>query len=141
MAFGRHDFHDGSSPEVGVQVLRDYDRDGQILGALQYVARGRDEVQQVSDVALEDRLQDAQGDVRTNIEQGPAEFLHRHGVHVSAHKQRREPRRPRPVVRPHGVEQLVQIFLLEAAKVVRAVQVPAYAHFRRIWRSDFGRSI
>ena len=124
VAVGGHDLHDGLAAEVLVEELGDHYRHGQVLHALYDVAGHGHVAQQVPEVALENGLGHAQGYVRPHVEQGPAELLHRHRVHVAAHCQRREAGAPRLVVRPHSLEELVQVFLLETAIVIDVVQIP-----------------
>lgn len=125
VALRAHDLDDGLAVEVPVEVLGDGDGHGQVLGALQDVAWDGDHPQVLPQIAHEDRLGHAQRDVRSDVEQRPAELLDRHRVQVVADGQGGEPRRPRLVVGFHGVEELVQVPLLESPEVIYVVQVPA----------------
>jgi hypothetical protein len=78
-----------------------------------------------SQIALEDGLRHAEGDVGADVEERAAEFLNCHRVYVGAHSQRRESGHPRLEIRLHRFEELIEILLLEASEVIPVVQVPA----------------
>lgn len=65
---GRHDLDDRLSPQVLVKKLRHDHRNRQVFDALQYVAGGGDEADDVSQVALENGLGHAEGNVRPHVE-------------------------------------------------------------------------
>lgn len=58
----------------------------------------------VAQVALENGFSDTEGYVRPDVEERPPKLLHRHGVHVRSHSQRRKPRHPRLIIGLHGLE-------------------------------------
>lgn len=78
----------------------------------------------MADVASEDGLKHAQGDVGPDVEEGSAELLDRHRFHVPTHRQGGPSGGPGLVVRPHRIKQLFKFVLLEASKVFRIVHIP-----------------
>lgn len=124
VALGGHHLHDGLPAEILVEILRHRHRHGQVLGALDDVARHRHAPQEVPQIEREYCTENAQRYVRPHIEQSPAKLLHRHRVHIAADHQRREPRHPRLVVRLHRGAELVDLLLLESSVVIDRVQKP-----------------
>lgn len=107
-----------------MQVLCDDDRDSEVFYALQNVAGHFDQMENMSRVALEDGLGDAECNVGAHVEEGPAELLDRNRVQVPADRHGCETRAPRLVVGSDRIEQLLQIFLFEPAVVVDVVEIP-----------------
>lgn len=124
MAVGTHDLNNRVTPEVPVEVLGDDDRDGEVLAALEDVAWDGDKAEKLAHITLEDGLGDTEGNVWADVEEGAAELLDRHRVHVASNRERGEAGDPCLVVGSHGFEELLQVFVLEPSKVVHVIQIP-----------------
>ncbi|KAI3441025.1 uncharacterized protein J3R85_002871 [Psidium guajava] len=95
---------------------------------LDYVARHGDQAEVRPHVDLENCPGDAQSYDGPHAEQGPAELLDIHRVHVTADGQWHEAGAPHLVVLQNCLEELVEVFLLKAAIILRIVQVPTDKH-------------
>lgn len=81
----RHDLNDGLATQILLQILSHQMRHGHVLLTLQNVARDGDHRKYMSHVIWENYVGYAQGYIRPHVEEGTAEFLHCHWVHVATH--------------------------------------------------------
>lgn len=82
-------------------------------------------MQNTAQITSENGLGNTEGNVRANIEKSSAEFLHCHGINVHSKCERGKTRHPCLEVGLHSMEQLVQILLIKAPKIIKGVEIPA----------------
>ena len=78
MTLCRDHLDDGLPAEILVDILGHRDRHGQVLGALDDMARYSHALEEVPQVEREYHPEHAQRYIRPHAEQRPAELLHRH---------------------------------------------------------------
>lgn len=127
MAFGGHHLDNGVTAKMPVQVLRHDHWNCKILGALNNVAWNTNKWEQAAHITLEDGLGDTQCNVRTYIEERPAELLNRHWFHVSSNTQWCKTWAPGLVVWSHCLKELIKLFLLKPSIVVHIIEVPIWS--------------